>query len=720
MSTIPASEIVAVNPSVIAAGGSTLDVIGLILTASAQAPVGSVLSFPDAQAVSDYFGAASDEKGIADTYFAGFTNSNRLPGAVLFAQYNASAVAAYLRGGDVSATTLAALQAINGTLLVTVDGLSRSGSVNLAAASSFSSAAGIIETALNAALPAAASVTGSIGGTVTASAGASFTGTGSGTNLTTTAVTGVIALGATLSGTGVTAGTTIVSQTSGTTGGAGVYVTSAATTSSGDALNATSNVLNVTAIGTGSLQTGDAVSGTGVTSGSTILGQLTGTAGSTGTYVLNVAQRFASTTVTSLSTVLKVTAVGSGTIVAGDPISGTNVTANTTIVSQISGTAGGIGLYRTSLASTAASTTIAVTASAVDVTYDSTSGAFQVASGATGASSTAAFATGTTSAALKLTSATGAALSQGAAAAAPGAFMDALVLTNSNWVTFMTAFDPDVSGFANKQAFADWTDTQNDRYAYVCWDTDVTPTTTLPATASLGYALEAAEDSGTCLIYAPDADTGVELAAFVCGAAASIDFEQRDGRITFAFKSQAGLTASVTDGTIANNLAGSPQGASRGNGYNFYGAYGAANAGFTWFQRGFITGDFAFLDSYINQVWLNNELQVALLNLLENARSIPYTQAGYSRIEAAISDVIAAGLNFGAFAPGAISAAQVAAVNAEAGASIAGTLQTQGYYLQITPASSATRNARTSPPCKFFYLDRGAVQAINLSSIAVQ
>lgn len=67
-------------------------------------------------------------------------------------------------------------------------------------------------------------------------AGASFTGTGSGTNLTVSAVTGVIGIGDEVSGTGVTSGTTIVSQTSGTPGGAGVYVTSLSTTSSGAAL----------------------------------------------------------------------------------------------------------------------------------------------------------------------------------------------------------------------------------------------------------------------------------------------------------------------------------------------------------------------------------------------------------------------------------------------------------------------------------------------------
>jgi hypothetical protein len=66
---------------------------------------------------------------------------------------------------------------------------------------------------------------------------ATFTATGSGTNLTATNVVGGLILpNYALKGTGVTAGTTIVSQTSGTPGGAGVYVTSAVTTSSGATL----------------------------------------------------------------------------------------------------------------------------------------------------------------------------------------------------------------------------------------------------------------------------------------------------------------------------------------------------------------------------------------------------------------------------------------------------------------------------------------------------
>ena len=58
----------------------------------------------------------------------------------------------------------------------------------------------------------------------------SFTGSIATTTLTASAVTGTIIPGATLAGTGVTAGTTIVSQLTGTTGGAGTYQVSSSQT----------------------------------------------------------------------------------------------------------------------------------------------------------------------------------------------------------------------------------------------------------------------------------------------------------------------------------------------------------------------------------------------------------------------------------------------------------------------------------------------------------
>ena len=648
MSSIPASELVDIIPSVLGVGGSALDLNGLVLTTNTEVPIGTVPSFPDQPSVASFFGANSQEATIAGIYFAGFDGSNKKPGALLFAQYPKTAVAAYLKGGPFL-LTLAQAQALSGSLTVVMDGYSHViSSINFAADNSFSAIAAAIQAAF----------TDPTEATFTAAIGATFTGSQSGTNLTTTAVTGLISVGDVIAGTGVALGTTIVSQTSGTTGGAGVYVTSLSGTASTASCTASSNVLNVTADTDHTISAGQTVTGSGVTAGTLITGQLGGTTGGIGTYSIS----------------------GSPQQVASESMTGV--------------------------------------ATAPLVTFDSVSGAFVVTSGITGAPSTSAFATGTLAASLNLTLATGAVLSQGAAAATPAAFMNGVVAVTQNWATFMTAFNPD-TGSANtvRQAFAAWKNTQNNRYGYVCWDTDVTPTNTLPATGSLGYILTNNGDSGTCLVWEP---SDQNLAAFVCGAGASIDFTETNGRITFAFKSQAGLVAGVTSASVAANLGGNPQASDRGNGYNFYGAYGAANANFTWFQRGFCTGKFQWFDSYLNQIWLNNSFQLALLNLQQNAKSIPYNVAGSSLIEAALADPIAAGLNFGAFAPGAISNTQIAAVNAAAGANVASTLQTQGYYLQILQASSTSRAARTTPPCTFWYLDRGSVQSIALNSVALQ
>jgi hypothetical protein len=505
MSTIPASEIATVSPAVLAAGGSAFDVVGLMLTTSLRPPIGQVLRFPDEPSVSSYFGAGSAEALAAAIYFQGFDGASKIPGEVLFAQYNAAAVAAFLRGGNVSALTISQLQAITGTLIITVNGTQHTvAAVDLSADNSFSAAAATLQTLL---------------------------------------------------------------------------------------------------------------------------------------------------------------------VAASAPVT---------------------------------------------VAYDSVSGAFVITDTTTGATSTISYCTGTAAASLKLQAAQGAVTSQGADAAVPGTFMDALYAADSTWAAFMTVQNPDNSGNANKLAFAAWTSANN--VAYVCWDTDTSPTTQVPATSSLGYLIAQASYGGTCLIYSLDNT----IAAFTLGSAASINFQETNGRITFAFKSQAGIVADVTSSTVANNLAGNPQTSGRGNGYNFYGAYGAANAGFTWFQRGFVSGPYLWLDSFVDQIWLTRSFQLSALNFFKAVKSVPFTTAGYTQLEQALQDVIDAGLNFGAFAPGTISNSQAAAVNGQAGLAVSSALQNQGYYLQITPASSAVRAARGPLNGTFWYLDRGSVQSIDLGSIAVQ
>jgi hypothetical protein len=574
MTTIPASAIVNVTPSVLSAGGSALDLSMLMLTNGTRVPIGTVAQFASAAAVSSYFGPSANETALAAVYFQGFEGSQVKPGNVLFAQYPTVAVPAFLRGGNVSALTLAALQAINGTLTVIVDGYARTaGSLNLAAAASFSAAATIIGTALNASPATQASFTGVIAGTtLTAS---SFSGS-------------PIAIGQTVVGAGITAGTII------------------------------------TALGSGT--------------------------GGNGTYTVNNSQSVSSEAMTTQPT-------------------------------------------------------------PVVVTYDSISGGFVVTSGVTDGASSIVFATGTTAAALDLTLVTGAVTSQGASASTPSGFMNGIANTTQNWATFMTAFNPDNSGNTNKLAFSAWNSGQNSRYAYICVDTDASPTTQVPATNSLGYLISQAGYTGTCLIYDPSGS--FSLAAFVGAVAASLNFSKTNGRTTFSYASAPGLTATVTDPTVATNLIA--------NGYNFYGAYAGASQSFTFFQTGQISGPFKWMDSYLNQIWLNNSFQLSLLNLLSTVNSIPYNAAGNALIEAALADSITAGLNFGVFRAGVVpSASQAAQVNAAAGVTISTVLAQRGWYLQVLTPSATVRQARGTPNCNFWYMDGQSVQKISLNSVNLQ
>ena len=144
--TIPASDIVVVNPGVVGSGGNPLALNGVILSKSTLLPTGEVRSFASPAAVSAFFGPASAEYAISQIYFLGFDNSTIKPGALLFAPYVDTARAAWLQSGSMAGVSLAELKAIPpGWLAVTVDGVVKtSASINLSGATSFSNVATLI------------------------------------------------------------------------------------------------------------------------------------------------------------------------------------------------------------------------------------------------------------------------------------------------------------------------------------------------------------------------------------------------------------------------------------------------------------------------------------------------------------------------------------------------------------------------------------------------
>lgn len=570
---IPASQIVSVIPSVLAAGGSALDLNGLILTNSKRPPIGSVQSFPDKLSVDNYFGATSQESTLAGIYFNGFDGSTVKPSTLLFVQYPVASVYAFLRGGSLAAMTLAQLQALSGTLIVTIDGVVKTAaSLNFSSASSFSAAAALIQAGLT--------------------------------------ITGTVA-------------TTL----------------------------------------TGSIAT----------------------------------------------TVLTVTAVASKVLAAGLILSGGTVSAGTTIVGQLTSTEadaslGGLGTYTVSASQTVTSASLTATNPAVY--FDSQSGAFVIASGTAGAASTIGFATGTLAIPLLLTQATGAVTSQGAIAGVPATNMDAVIVRNSDWALFMTTWEPDTT---NKVAFAAWNNAQGNQYGYVMWTVDATPTTGVDSSTA-GFLIRAASYSGTVPIY--ETATNGDIAAFVLAYAASLDTTATNGRATAMFRKQSGVGADVFDGTIARNL--------KTNGYNFMGDYTTRNDEFILLANGVVTGPFLYLDSYLNQIWMNNQLQLAFMSLLVAVKSIPYNEPGKTLIRAAARDPIDAAVNFGAIRAGVpLSAAQIAEVNFAAGVKIDDVLFNRGWYFQVRDATAQVRAVRGTPPCSLWYMDGQSVQQITLASVAV-
>jgi len=347
----------------------------------------------------------------------------------------------------------------------------------------------------------------------------------------------------------------------------------------------------------------------------------------------------------------------------------------------------------------------AFTTPAFAVTYDSLSGAFLFTSTATGAAATIVYATGTLADGLKLTEETAAVLSQGSDALTAVETMTAVTDQTQNFVSFTHLSELTDDEIVE---FAAWNGSQDNRFLYVAW-TDSPTAITSSDTTSPARQIAALDLSGTACIWAPTPDKAV----FILGYAASIDFIRDNGRTVAAFRSGQGLRADVTNQTVANNLLA--------NGYSFYGTYATANDDFTWIYNGTVSGPFAFIDSYLNQIWLNNAFQLSLMSLLGQVGQIPYNDDGYEMIAAGITTDISNAVDFGAIRSGVVlSEAQKTIIIGIAGSDISDILFTRGWELVIQDPGPTVRAARGSPICTFFYTDGQSVQKIVLSSLMVQ
>jgi hypothetical protein len=396
-----------------------------------------------------------------------------------------------------------------------------------------------------------------------------------------------------------------------------------------------------------------------------------------------------------------------GIVAIGQTVLGASIPDATQVIAQLTGTTGEAGTYQLS-ASVGTITDEAMTAGALTVAYSSQLDAFTVTTGTPGTADSITVANaGTIANALKLSASRGAQVSAGAGGATPGAAMDAIVAQTQNWVTFTTLFEPIAD---DKVAFASWANGKLSRYVYDCWSTDILDATLGDDTGAFARIVAAGYD-GTHMQYAPV--NRQIAAAFVMGSAASIDFARTLGRRNFAFLQQSGLPADVADLTLATVL--------KSRGISFCGVFGSAAQTFFRYAIGAVTGKFLWMDSYINQVWLNDALKNALADLLANEGFIPYNATGSTKISQHLSDPIQAAVNFGAIQAGVpLSNAQIDEVNTLAGAKVDNIISQRGWALVIQPATAQVRAARGSPPIIFFYTDGQSVQSLALTSTEIQ
>lgn len=210
---------------------------------------------------------------------------------------------------------------------------------------------------------------------------ATFTGIIVGTSLTATSVTGTIIIGMVLTGTGVTADTTITANPS-----AGVYTVSVTQTVSSTSMTGTTpNALISTfeawssgayvALTDGATITPDFASGYNFSLSlggvRTLANPTNMKVGQSGLIAITEGSPVQTAVVTGsiATTTLTVTAVSSGTLYANAVLTGTGITAGTTIVSQLTGTTGGVGTYTVSASQTVASTTVTATSGPFIATY---------------------------------------------------------------------------------------------------------------------------------------------------------------------------------------------------------------------------------------------------------------------------------------------------------------------------------------------------------------
>ena len=338
------------------------------------------------------------------------------------------------------------------------------------------------------------------------------------------------------------------------------------------------------------------------------------------------------------------------------------------------------------------------------VVYSSLTKGFVITNGVTGEASTIEFAVageeGTdVSAMLGLRATQGGVISNGSDALTPAAIMTSIINQTKNWVSFtsVTAMTSD-----EILAYSAWNNSQNVSFLFSAYVED---------SASEAIAVKEAVDNnaynGVSVVYGT-----AEYAVFIMAEAASIDWNRRNGVINFAFKSQSGLAAIVTDGTTAANL--------EAKGVNYYGRWATRNPEFVFLYNGAVSGNYKWLDAWVNAIWLRAAVQISCMDGLKMAARVPYNEEEYTQISAWLQDPINQAVFNGCIDAGVtLNEKQKAELYAEIGKDVSKQLFIEGYYFEVKDPGAEVRGQRGTPIIGLWYTYGGSVNKLNIPLTAL-
>jgi hypothetical protein len=155
-------------------------------------------------------------------------------------------------------------------------------------------------------------------------------------------------------------------------------------------------------------------------------------------------------------------------------------------------------------------------------------------------------------------------------------------------------------------------------------------------------------------------------------------------------------------------------------GVNYYGRWATRNPEFVFLYNGTVSGNYKWLDAYINAIWLRSAVQISCMDGLKMAGRVPYNEMGYTQISAWLQDPINQAIYNGVIDAGVVlSEKQKAELYVEIGKDVSEQLFIEGYYFEVKDPGAEVRGQRGTPIIGLWYTYGGSVNKLNIPLTAL-